>query len=74
MKDEPVKTVSAEQAETADAVVCLRKVDDPGYFRDNLTGSCNDCGAEVVFRPTAPKTPIRICVPCAVERGRGGTA
>ena len=74
MRDKPVKIVSAEEAETADVVVCLRKADDPGYFRDNLTGTCNDCGTEVVFRPTAPKVPIRICVQCAMERGQGGTA
>lgn len=72
--DRPLKVVSEEEAETADAVVCLRKADDPGYFQDNLTGTCNDCGAEVVFRPTAPKAPIRICVQCAMERGQGGTA
>lgn len=69
-----IHVVTAEEAEAVDAVVCLRKEDDPGYFRDNLTGICNDCGAEVVFRPTAPKAPIRVCLKCATERGAGGRA
>ncbi len=72
--DIPMTIVGAEEAETADAVVCLRKADDPGVFQDNLTGLCNDCGAEVVFRPSAPKAPIRICLRCAMERGEGGAA
>ena len=72
--DRPFHIVSAEEAEAADAVVCLRKSGDPGCFQDNLTGLCNDCGAEVVVRPTAPKAPIRICVQCAMERGQSGTA
>ena len=74
MTDEPMKIVSAEEAETADAVVCLRKADDPGFFRDNLTGTCNDCGVEVVFRPSAPKAPMRICLQCAKDRAQGGAA
>lgn len=74
MTGSPMTIVSDEETETADAVVCLRKADDPGVFRDNLTGLCNDCGAEVVFRPTAPKALIRICLRCALERGQGGTA
>lgn len=69
-----VHVVTADEAETADAVVCLRKEDDPGVFDDNLTGLCNDCGSEVVYRPSAPKTPIRICLKCAMERGADGTA
>lgn len=74
MTGKPIKIVSAEEAETVDAVVCLRKADDPGYFSDNIISTCNDCGTEVVFRPDAPKTPIKICLKCAMERGRGGTA
>ncbi len=70
----PVRVVTAEGAETVDAVVCLRKEDDPGVFVDNLTGLCTDCGAEVTFRPSAPTAPIRICLQCAMERGAGGAA
>lgn len=72
--DKPVTIVSAEEAEKADAVVCLRKADDPGYFSDNLMAPCHDCGTPVVFRPTAPTAPIKICLQCARERAEGGSA
>ena len=72
--DVPVTIVTPAKAETADAVVCLLASDDPGVFRDNLTGTCNDCGQPVVFRPTAPKAPIKVCLRCVVDRGAGGTA
>lgn len=74
MTSPPLHIVSAEKAETVDAVVCLRKEDDPGVFTDNLFGLCNDCGFEVVFRPSAPKALIRICLRCAMDRGAGGKA
>ncbi len=72
--DVPVTIVTPAEAETVDAVVCLLASDDPGVFRDNLTGTCNDCGQPVVFRPTAPRAPIRKRLRCVVERGDGGTA
>ena len=72
--DVPVTIVTADEAETVDAVVCLLASDDPGVFRDNLTGTCHDCGKPVVFRPTAPWAPIRICMRCALVRSACSTA
>lgn len=48
------------------AVVCVRKEDDPGVFKDNLDGVCSMCGHAIVYRPTVPKGPPKVCVECIV--------
>ncbi len=68
-----IQIVSDEEAEKASYVVCVREgVASP--FSDNLTGSCSHCGHAVYFRPSAPKTPPRMCMECFVDTQRGGTA
>lgn len=62
-----IKIVSNEVAEQAAFVVCMRKADDPGYFKDNDEGTCSHCHETVVFRPETPKKPPRICVQCMKE-------
>ena len=61
-----MKVVSNEEAEEAAYVVCVLKDDDPGYFNDNEEGACCACSRTVVFRPSAPKAPPRICIQCVV--------
>jgi len=45
-------------------IVCTLRIDDPGYFRDNRTGACARCGAEVIYRPSIPQPSTLICGPC----------
>lgn len=63
----PFAVFSTAEAETADYVICARLADDPGTFTDNHLGTCCACGEVVIFRPSAPKTPPRICITCAAE-------
>jgi len=58
-----IEIVSDEEAEKAEFLVCVR-VGQPTPFDDNETGVCSKCGAEVQFRPYAPKTPQRLCMEC----------
>jgi hypothetical protein len=62
----PVTVVSEEEAETCDVLICMRKTDDPGTFKDNVEDSCSKCSHAVVMRPYAPKKPKRICMVCAL--------
>ena len=61
----PVTVVSEAAAEEAEMVVCLLE----GMFTvfdDNLTGPCACCRRTVIFRPTAPKKPQKLCMDCAM--------
>jgi len=70
---ENVKVVSQEEAEKSDFVVCaLEGTDTP--FTDNETGNCAHCNAAIIFRPTAPKKPQKICFACALDLHNGGQA
>jgi hypothetical protein len=63
----PVTIASEEDCEGADFVVCCRS----GMwtpFTDNVAASCADCGHPIFHRPTAPKTPPKICIECAGDR------
>jgi hypothetical protein len=66
-----VRMVSDEEAERAAYLVCCRKVDDPGAFDDDLTGHCVSCRSVVIFRPSSPKTPPRLCLQCAAALAGG---
>lgn len=68
-----IEIVSQETAEAADYLVC-QLVGLPTPFTDNETGKCTHCGRDVVFRPTAPTKPKRICVGCWVDAINGGHA
>lgn len=61
------REMSEDEIEGVDFVICLQKSQDPGNFKDNLTGHCSDCGCEVIFRPNAPKRPPRLCQECAMK-------
>lgn len=61
-----IKIVSDEEAETVDAVVCLR-VGTPTVFTNNETGVCSRCGHAIFFRPYVPKGPPKICMECLGE-------
>ena len=70
-----IKVVSEAEAEQCDLVVCIRKIDlDPTLFPDNHEATCHDCGEVISFRPSAPKTPIKVCLQCATARATGGHA
>jgi hypothetical protein len=62
-----VEVVSSAKAETADLYVCPRE-GMPTPYADNLTGTCNDCGHPIFFRPYGPKTVTRVCIQCALIR------
>ena len=60
----PMTVVSEAKAEDAEMVVCLLE----GMFtlfEDNLTAPCACCRRTVIFRPTAPKKPQKLCMDCA---------
>jgi hypothetical protein len=59
------KIVSQEEAETAEAVVCMRVGEGhEGLFADNMRGACSTCGHAIYFRPHNPQKPPRICMQC----------
>lgn len=68
-----IPVVTAEEAENADAVVCLR-LGTPTPFTDNETGTCSHCQHAVVFRPHTPKRPPKICLECFRDTLEGGRA
>jgi hypothetical protein len=68
-----VEVVSAEDAEKADIVVCMR-LGASTPFTDNLVGTCNDCGHPIIFRPYAPKKPTKVCLECLAVRTEAGRA
>lgn len=61
-----MKIVTSEEAEQADAVICVRATVS-STFTDDEYGPCSICGEEVRFRPHAPKRPPRVCLECATE-------
>jgi hypothetical protein len=66
----PFKVVSLAEAEQASYVVCCR-VGNPRHFDDDVEGTCCSCSHPVFFRPTAPKTPPRLCIECAIDMAGG---
>lgn len=71
-RDDPlrgVKVVSAEDAEKADICVCMRVgTGDETRFDDNEYGVCADCGHAIYHRPSMPRKPPKVCVPCGYKR------
>jgi hypothetical protein len=61
-----IKVVSEVEAELADVVVCL-PLPDPGYFPDNITGTCARCGIGIFYRPHVPILPPKVCINCAAK-------
>ncbi len=58
--------ISAADAEHVQMVVCGYP---PAAFPDeDLLTWCHDCACTIVHRPHAPRTPIKVCVRCAVNR------
>jgi hypothetical protein len=53
-----------DEAEDADAVVCIR-LTSPLMLPDNEIGLCSVCGEAIQFRPFGPKSPPKICWECA---------
>ena len=69
----PVQVVSEEEAEKSTYLVCVRWDSTPALFTDDVKGTCCACGTAVRFRPSAPKTPPRLCVECMLDM-KGGLA
>lgn len=66
-----VEVVTPEEAETADAVVCMRtNATTKRYFEDDVYTHCHYCKEEIYHRPTVPVKPIKVCLDCAVKRLR----
>lgn len=66
MKALRIPIVSEEEAEDCAYLVCVRK-GSPTPFDDNLEAPCTICGETVIYRPSSPRKPPRICMQCAVE-------
>lgn len=62
----PVTVVNDDEAEKADFTVCMPAGKSP--FKDNLYGSCSECGRAIMFRPHAPKKPAKICYQCMEKK------
>lgn len=62
-----IEIVGNEEAERAQAVVCVRDYGQKFPWDDNEKGVCSICEHPIVFRPHAPKTPPKICVECLFE-------
>lgn len=61
-----IPIVSQEEGERADAVVC-GDPDTPTPWADNVRTNCGWCAAPIIHRPTAPRRPVKICIPCALR-------
>lgn len=57
----PTKEVVDES--TINIVICPT-ADTPTRFTDNEYGECSECGVKIMFRPTAPKGPQKVCIAC----------
>jgi hypothetical protein len=54
-----------DEAEMADAVVCMR-LTQPLLLPDNLIDLCSKCGEAIQHRPHVPKRPPKICNQCII--------
>ena len=61
-----IAVASDEEAAAAPMIICLQFT---GSLRspDNERGLCFLCGHPIQFRPTVPKKPPKVCIPCAFE-------
>jgi hypothetical protein len=59
-----MKVATPEQAEATDYLVCMRKQDIRIDLPGNLMGHCSECGAEIVYGPSVPQRPKKICTRC----------
>jgi len=62
-----ITTISDEEAEKCDFLVCVLETDH-SPFTDNLVGICCKCGRRVKYRWHAPRKPKRICVGCITKK------
>ena len=51
-------------ASASDIIVCGHPPGMPGA----LHAACADCGTAIVYGPTAPRDPVKLCLACAVKR------
>jgi hypothetical protein len=64
----PITVASDEECEKADFVVCVLKGQEEERFKkDNIYTTCHICGREITHRPYVPKTPPKVCIPCAMK-------
>jgi hypothetical protein len=66
-----IEVISCEQAERATLYVCgWAALATP--FADNVLTNCAFCQTPVVHRPHAPKTPLKVCLTCAIDAAKPG--
>ncbi len=65
-----IKVVDDATAESCAFVVCMPDFM-PSQFTDNIKTVCCKCGTGIYHRPTAPKTPPKICVMCIAKEAPG---
>lgn len=69
-----LNVVTEEEAEKADCVVCTwipRELRE-GHVLQALETKCHDCKTDIIYSPTVPTKPIKLCMACAADRMRGG--
>ena len=72
LADLPMEMVSAEEAEQANAVVCVRAGEEAEHYkRDNVYTNCAWCGAAITHRPHVPAKPVKVCVECMIQKIQG---
>ena len=56
-----------KEIQTEDTVLVCMPIPTPG-FPDNLQGECDDCGADIYYRPYNNKATTKLCVKCMTKR------
>ena len=63
--DNCIRIVTEEEAQKADAVVCMPL--GPSEFKDNLEGKCIMCDCDIMFRPHIPYGVPKVCLDCIIS-------
>lgn len=64
MRKPRIETVTPEEAENVDVMVCCW-LTEPLLMADNLIDACAGCGIQIQLAPSSPKKPMRLCPSCA---------
>jgi hypothetical protein len=64
--DVNIRKVEEEDIDTDNAILLCMPY---GYetVEGSLTGECCECGRKIVFAPSAPAIPKKLCLPCGLE-------
>lgn len=68
----PFQVISREDAERADAVLCMSE-GVAEFSPDDVRTTCATCGRRVHHRPHVPKKPKKLCPDCAFSSDKEAT-